>query len=124
MFVKIDSNGFVIDFCEGGTIDNGIEVEAPEDFKDFFDNYNSYQLLDGELTKSEERQALIDAEKELDYLRELRQVICFPYINRGYLWYKRLNESQQQELEEWYSDWLNVTETKQVPQMPDWLSNY
>lgn len=55
-------------------------------------------------------------------LRFQREVQCFAIVNRGIVWYKRLSEHQLQELEAWYKAWLDVTQTKQIPQMPVWLN--
>lgn len=54
-------------------------------------------------------------------LRRRREMECFPVINRGYLWYMQLSDEQLKELNEWYKDWLNVTETLLVPQKPEWM---
>ena len=56
-------------------------------------------------------------------LRRRREEECFSVINRGELWYKRLSEDEKSELEEWYQAWLDVTETKTVPNLPEWLEN-
>lgn len=60
-------------------------------------------------------------EEYLDHLRAQRERICFPVINRGELWYSRLTEEQRAELEAWYQAWLDVTETKVIPETPDWI---
>lgn len=60
-------------------------------------------------------------ENILNNLRLKRENECFPVINRGELWYQTLTESQKTELKKWYNDWLNVTDTKIVPQKPQWL---
>lgn len=54
-------------------------------------------------------------------LRNQRKAECFPIINRGQLWYDNLDSSQKEELAKWYRDWLNVTETMEVPTKPEWL---
>ena len=54
-------------------------------------------------------------------LRKKRNYQCFQIINRGKLWYERLNQEQLKELEEWYQKWLDVTVTLQEPQKPNWL---
>lgn len=54
-------------------------------------------------------------------LRELREKECFPIINRGVMWYETLTQEQTYELKDWYNAWLNVTETKQVPEKPEWI---
>ncbi|MCD8313124.1 MAG: hypothetical protein LUC24_03100 [Bacteroidales bacterium] len=53
--------------------------------------------------------------------RRERESICFPVVNRGELWYKRLTVEQIQDLDEWYQAWLDITKTLVVPAKPDWL---
>ena len=57
----------------------------------------------------------------LENLRNQREMECFSIINRGELWYKLLNETQKEELREWYLAWLEVPETKTIPNKPEWL---
>lgn len=54
-------------------------------------------------------------------LRRQREVECFPIINRGQLWHEALTEKQKTELKNWYSAWLNVTETLIIPDKLEWL---
>lgn len=54
-------------------------------------------------------------------LRAKRNIECFPIINRGKLWYDKLTQEQLEELDKWYSDWLNVTETLEEPVKPEWI---
>lgn len=54
-------------------------------------------------------------------LRMQRESECFTIVNRGQLWYDTLTEEQRQDLEHWYFDWLDVTETKVIPIKPSWL---
>lgn len=57
-----------------------------------------------------------------DILKEMRQSQCFDIIdNRSQLWFNHLSLEQQKELDEWYTAWLNVTETKVIPTKPEWL---
>lgn len=56
-------------------------------------------------------------------LRLKREIECFPIINRGKLWYDKLTNSQLEELDKWYNDWLNVTETLIEPSKPAWLTS-
>ena len=58
---------------------------------------------------------------KLLHLRMLREDECFSIINRGEPWYDRLTEEQKAELDAWYSAWLDVTETKVIPEKPSWL---
>lgn len=60
-------------------------------------------------------------EIKIKELRGKRESECFPVINRGILWYNKLDSKKIEELEKWYNDWLNVTETLVVPTKPDWL---
>ena len=62
-----------------------------------------------------------DTELYKKMLREQREQICFSVINRGKLWYNCLTAEQLAELKRWYHDWLNVTETLQIPVKPEWL---
>lgn len=62
-----------------------------------------------------------DTELYKKMLREQREQICFSVINRGKLWYNCLTTEQLAELKRWYHDWLNVTETLQIPVKPEWL---
>ena len=63
----------------------------------------------------------MDKEPVIDSLRKLREEKCFPIVNRGSFWYETLTEEQVKELREWYSAWLNVTETFKIPHKPKWL---
>lgn len=71
-------------------------------------------------------------EQILEQLRYRREEECFPYINRGVLWYNTLTtEQQQQELNTWYQAWLNVPQAYLeikptdietiIPAKPNWL---
>lgn len=60
-------------------------------------------------------------EKALSELRALRDSKCFSVIDRSILWHNRLTEEQKTELNAWYQAWLNVTETKVIPDKPKWL---
>lgn len=67
------------------------------------------------------QQCLVDEEEQLKYYRRIREKECFPYINRGKLWYDTLTNKQKEQLEQWYDAWLNVTDTKTIPEKPNWL---
>ena len=60
-------------------------------------------------------------EEYINNLRAKRETECFLIINRGQLWYDTLNEQQIVELKQWYIDWLDVTDTLEVPIKPSWL---
>jgi hypothetical protein len=54
-------------------------------------------------------------------LREARNKVCFPVINRGKLWYDRLSPLQLGELKAWYQAWLDAPRTLEYPKEPEWL---
>lgn len=124
--VIVDKNGFVIEqMMPGGTaiLQGGIEVEDDSnlDLEDFVENYKAYQLFNGRLIKDDWQAQIVKEENEKEELRMKREKEVFPIINRGILWYNTLTEEQNQELWDWYNKWLNVTETKEIPQKPKWL---
>lgn len=69
-----------------------------------------------------ERRSEYEKEKQKEDLRYRRKSECFTIINRGQLWYERLTETQKHQLDEWYSAWLDVTETLTVPEKPSWIN--
>lgn len=64
---------------------------------------------------------MIKSSSRIGYLRELRHEECFSIINRGKPWYDTLTAAQKTELDTWYHEWLNVTETLTIPKRPTWL---
>lgn len=74
-------------------------------------------------------------EQILDTLRARREEECFSIINRGVLWYNLLTAEQQNELNVWYKEWLDITDTYReaielnpnldietiIPSKPIWL---
>ena len=86
-------------------------------------------LLSGRPVKLENGRVVIDEEEEelsnyealKTQLRERREVECFSYVNRGWVWSKQLTKEQREELEDWYIRWLKVTETFKIPNKPEWL---
>jgi hypothetical protein len=60
-------------------------------------------------------------ENKLNQLRMKRENECFYIINRGSLWYDTLTDEQVEELKKWYRNWLDCTETLEIPEKPEWL---
>jgi hypothetical protein len=123
MKIILNEKGFITNYAIIGCFDDDaqIEIAEPDDLEDFETNYRSYHIVDDKLVKDEEEQIRVEDEEELQYLREQREKICFPIINRGELWYSRLTEEQKNELNIWYDAWLDITETRVIPEMPEWL---
>lgn len=122
MQVILNEQGYVRSYALIGSFSsNAVTVNEPANLDDFENNYRSYYLSDGVLVKSADRQKEIENERELVYLRSQRDKACFPYINRGYLWYSKLTDEQKNELDTWYQAWLDVTDTRVIPTAPEWL---
>ena len=123
MQIILNEQGYVHGYAIiGGFGSPSIAVNEPENLDDFERNYGSYYLSeDGALVKNEDRQKEIEEETEINELRSQREKACFPYINRGELWYSKLSTEQREEFSAWYQAWLDVTETKVVPEKPEWL---
>ena len=122
MQVILNEQGYVKAYALIGSFgSDAVSVNEPANLDDFENNYRSYYLSDGVLVKSDNRQKEIENERELVYLRSQREKACFPYVNRGSLWYNKLTDVQREELDAWYQAWLDVTETKVVPTAPEWL---
>ena len=123
MRVILNEQGYVHEYAIVGNFGvPSLVVRDPEDIEDFEKNYQSYCLsADMQLVKNNDKQAEVENELVLTELRSQREKVCFPYINRGYLWYSKLTDAQKEELSSWYQAWLDVTETKIVPETPAWL---
>ena len=123
MQVILNEQGYVKAYALIGSFGtDAVTVGEPENLNDFENNHRSYYLSeDGMLVKSDDKQKEITNEREIINLRFQREKACFPYINRGYMWYNKLTDEQKKELENWYQAWLDVTETKIVPGAPEWL---
>ena len=118
-----DENGEIIQDDFDKFDDRCLEIDK-EDYN-LVEGYNGGLFL-YDYTKTEEykaRAAAFQSEYELEMLRRQRAEECFPIINRGSLWFDRLTEEQKSELATWYQAWLDVTQTKVVPECPAWLKN-
>ena len=60
-------------------------------------------------------------EEIIEQLRYRREEECFSIINRGSLWYATLTDEQVEELNKWYQNWLDCTETLEISEKPEWL---
>ena len=123
MQVILNEQGYVQAYALVGEFGTpSVTVNEPENLDDFENNYRSYYLSkDNVLVKSDEKQKEIETQRELVALRTRRDKECYPIINRGDLWYNRLSVEQKEELNTWYQAWLDVTETRVVPEKPEWL---
>ena len=121
MQIKIDDQGYISEFAIiGELIGDSIEVETPDD-PEFMLKYGSYKYENGNLLYDANKHSVVEHERYLTELREMREKECFPIINRGMLWYNTLTEDQVTELGQWYQAWLDVTDTLVIPVMPEWI---
>lgn len=123
MQVILNEQGYVEAYALVGEFGTpSVTVNEPENIDDFENDYRSYYISkDNILVKSDDKQKEITYQRELTNLRTKREKECFPYVNRGYLWYNKLTNAQKSELDSWYQAWLDVTDTKVVPANPEWL---
>lgn len=115
---EIDENGYitgitVIPFDENKPF---ITVNMTEEELMNSIELGASKIINDKLNNSEVKNA-----RELNKIRNLRENVCFPIVNRGQMWYNKLSEEQKAELDTWYEDWLNAPETKIIPSTPDWI---
>lgn len=121
MKILLDGNNYLTCFCIDAELEGGIEVETPQDVDGFIDTFRAYRYENGGLVLDENKLDKLSSEYLMEDLRHKREKSCFPIVNRGAIWYERLSVEQKAELDAWYQAWLNVTETKVIPEMPEWL---
>ena len=117
----LDDSGFITSFALEGEITDGIELPDPEDIDHFIEHWQSYKAQNGKALFDEAQDTALQEESEKETLRQRRQTECFAFVNRGQLWYATLSIKQLAELTAWYTAWLKVTETKNIPEKPEWL---
>lgn len=121
MRILIDENKYLTCFCIDAELDGGIEVNTPENIDAFVDEFRAYKYDNGQLVLDANKLNELNQDGLMEDLRQKREKSCFPYVNRGQLWYSRLSDAQKTELNTWYQAWLDVTETKVIPNKPEWL---
>lgn len=80
----------------------------------------THRISDDLKSVVEKTSAELLADKQ-NALRARREKECFPIVNRGQLWYEKLSQEEKAELDTWYTDWLNVTDTLIIPDKPLWI---
>ena len=97
-------------------------------------NNEIYYVLEKERQNYSDREATQEeintykSNLELEQLRNLRQE-CFSVVNRGSLWFNRLTDEQKQDIDNWYQEWLDITDkyvygidiATIIPKKPVWL---
>lgn len=98
------------------------QYQVEPDWEEFEDELVMTDIGERLLSETKTQKFQNELEKSKLYeLRDAREQECFSVINRGGLWYDTLTDEQKEELKVWYKAWLDVTETKIVPEKPNWL---
>ena len=120
MRITTDEKGYVTGWSIAGD-EEGILCQVPADFDRFAAFYPGYRLENGELREDSEALAALQEQHRKEEIRRQREDLCFPYINRGALWYENLTQDQRAQLGQWYQAWLDAPETMTIPEDPEWL---
>ena len=121
MFITIDKNGYVNSWSWAKNSPDMIEIDNAMIPEGWNDNAFDYKYVRGQLRYDVEGKAARDLEEKILRLKKDRELKCFPIINRGQLWYNTLTKRQLQELDKWYTEWLDAPQTLVEPQTPEWL---
>jgi len=121
MQILLNSDGYVESYALVGELTDGIDVPEPTDIAHFEEHYHTYQVKNKGLEYDAKKNEIHEKNKADNNYRQLREVECFSYINRGTLWYETLTDLQMAELRTWYKAWLDGTQTLAVPEKPSWL---
>lgn len=120
MRITTDEKGYVTGWSIAGD-EEGTLCQVPADFDRFAVFYPAYRLENGKLTEDPEALAVLQEQYRKEEIRRQREERCFPYINRGNLWYERLSREQLDGLKAWYQAWLDAPETLEIPGSLSWL---
>lgn len=115
------TNGYITGYAAIGGFPDGIEVNEELIGSLESDKIGYYRYENGQAVFDEEKYMAAQETELITEFRARRESECFPVINRGQLWYDRLTEGQKSELSAWYQAWLDVTETKEAPEIPEFL---
>lgn len=120
MRITVDENGYVTGWSIVGE-EYGAICNTPDNFEHFMEYYGAYRYTDGDLFVDDAKLSEIELKHKRNQIRLDRQELCFPYINRGTLWYDGLSQGEKEELKQWYHEWLDAPETMTIPEQPEWL---
>lgn len=127
LYIQVDVEGYITAVAQEA-FDGHQETELT--MQQFMQEYGGENVTDGRHRYlngkiicdegTEKSRAAYVAERKKE-LREERERVCFSVVNRGQVWYNSLTDEQGYELAEWYVAWLNVTDTLEPPETPEWL---
>ena len=121
MKVLCDDNGFITSFAIIGDLVDSINVLEPEDISHFIEHFSAYKVNGDCVVFDDEQNEILQHNIVIEEYRVRREKECFPVVNRGQLWYDTITDEQKFELNTWYHNWLDVTETEIIPEKPIWL---
>jgi hypothetical protein len=104
--------------CQSFPIDE-TAIEVPQEILDQIGITKCFDVENNKVIDYDNSEDLRIA--KLEKLRVRREQECFSIINRGSLWYATLTDEQVEELNKWYQNWLDCTETLEIPEKPEWL---
>lgn len=120
MTIKVNDKGYVTGW---NLVDDGTAIycKIPQDFEKFSKFYRGYRYADGELVEDPVAMKELQLFHQQEEIRRQREDLCFPYVNRGALWYENLTQDQRVQLGQWYQAWLDAPKTMTIPEAPEWL---
>ena len=120
MRITTDEKGYVTGWSIAGD-EEGVLCQVPADFDRFAVFYPAYRLENGKLTEDSQALMVLQEQHRKEEIRRQREDQCFPYINRGALWYEKLTQDQRAQMGQWYQAWLDAPETMTIPEDLEWL---
>ena len=118
MYFRLDKDNNIIDCSNEKYADDCLFTK--DTIERAFDGSLMFKS-DMETKEYQDKKAENDEKLMVEMLRFEREKECFSVINRGKLWYDNLSEKQLLELDIWYKSWLDITQTKEKPQKPNFI---
>lgn len=123
MFLKIDSQNYIIGYAMIGSIDGGIEADDSILHQIDPEKVGYCTYIDGVVTFDQTKYNAAMVQVAKDEIRERRTVECFAIVNRGKPWYDLWTTPQYNQLKDWYTAWLDAPNTGTIPIKPAFLNS-
>jgi hypothetical protein len=129
LYIQVDIEGYITAVAQEA-YDGHMETDIT--MEEFIEKYGAenvtdgkHKYINGEIVSDggTERSRSVYLKLQKEELRDRRKLECYPIVNRGQVWYDTLTSEQRRELSSWYTAWLDVTETLEVPEKPFWLKD-
>jgi len=124
MQIHVNTDGYIDGYATVGGFPDGIEVDdlVVEELDVDKLALGCYQYINGQAILDQTKCESIQYEAEAEALRAQRETECFAVCDR-YMWYNFLSSTNKAKVKEWYKAWLDVTETRTVPEPPECVKN-